>query len=89
MRKWQISYLVQFSAQLDTNFPHFIITRRLISVFILSEAFNIYKNSYSNMKNTHLLQDSSEGWRMIQLRLSLPAYKERDAILNAISQNQV
>ncbi|GJX48291.1 DExH-box ATP-dependent RNA helicase DExH5, mitochondrial isoform X1 [Tanacetum coccineum] len=34
-------------------------------------------------------QDSSEGWRMIQLRLSLPAYKERDAILNAISQNQV
>ncbi|GJW66189.1 hypothetical protein Tco_0118073 [Tanacetum coccineum] len=36
-----------------------------------------------------LEKDSSKGWRMIQLRLSLPAYKERDAILNAISQNQI
>ncbi|KAI3696242.1 hypothetical protein L1987_79253 [Smallanthus sonchifolius] len=34
-------------------------------------------------------QDSSDGWRMGELRKSLPAYKEKDAILNAISQNQV
>ncbi|KAI3516708.1 hypothetical protein L1887_15678 [Cichorium endivia] len=34
-------------------------------------------------------QESSDGWRMLQLRKNLPAYKEKDAILNAISQNQV
>ncbi|KAJ9554205.1 hypothetical protein OSB04_018250 [Centaurea solstitialis] len=34
-------------------------------------------------------QDSSEGFRMLHFRSSLPAYKEKDAILNAISQNQV
>ncbi|KAK9060030.1 hypothetical protein SSX86_020734 [Deinandra increscens subsp. villosa] len=34
-------------------------------------------------------QDSSDGWRMGEFRRSLPAYKEKDAILNAISQNQV
>ncbi|KAF5777335.1 putative RNA helicase [Helianthus annuus] len=34
-------------------------------------------------------QDSSDGWRMGEFRKSLPAYKEKDTILNAISQNQV
>ncbi|KAL8224368.1 hypothetical protein R6Q57_019843 [Mikania cordata] len=34
-------------------------------------------------------QDSSDGWRMGELRKCLPAYKEKDAILNAISRNQV
>ncbi|OMO51588.1 Double-stranded RNA-binding protein [Corchorus capsularis] len=33
--------------------------------------------------------DSPEGQKMLEFRRSLPAYKERDALLNAISQNQV
>ncbi|KAG8639165.1 DExH-box ATP-dependent RNA helicase DExH5, mitochondrial isoform X3 [Manihot esculenta] len=34
-------------------------------------------------------QDSPEGRKMLEFRKSLPAYKEKDAILTAISQNQV
>ncbi|KAK3023562.1 hypothetical protein RJ639_044212, partial [Escallonia herrerae] len=34
-------------------------------------------------------QESSEGQKMQEFRKSLPAYKERDALLNIISQNQV
>ncbi|XP_030496741.1 DExH-box ATP-dependent RNA helicase DExH5, mitochondrial isoform X1 [Cannabis sativa] len=34
-------------------------------------------------------QESSEGRDMLEFRKSLPAYKERDAVLSAISQNQV
>ncbi|KAI3751768.1 hypothetical protein L2E82_22859 [Cichorium intybus] len=34
-------------------------------------------------------EESSDGWRMLQLRKNLPVYKEKDAILNAVSQNQI
>ncbi|XVE58736.1 hypothetical protein DITRI_Ditri04bG0193000 [Diplodiscus trichospermus] len=34
-------------------------------------------------------QESPEGQTMLEFRRSLPAYEERDALLNAISQNQV
>ncbi|XP_022738785.1 DExH-box ATP-dependent RNA helicase DExH3-like isoform X2 [Durio zibethinus] len=34
-------------------------------------------------------QESPEGQKMVEFRRSLPAYKERDALLNAIQQNQV
>ncbi|XP_057988227.1 DExH-box ATP-dependent RNA helicase DExH5, mitochondrial isoform X3 [Hevea brasiliensis] len=34
-------------------------------------------------------QDSPEGRKMLEFRKSLPAYKEKDAILKAISQSQV
>ncbi|XP_042981852.1 DExH-box ATP-dependent RNA helicase DExH5, mitochondrial isoform X3 [Carya illinoinensis] len=34
-------------------------------------------------------QESSEGRKMLEFRQSLPAYKEKDALLTAISQNQV
>jgi ATP-dependent RNA helicase DHX36 len=34
-------------------------------------------------------QESSDGQRMMEFRHSLPAYKERQALLEAISQNQV
>ncbi|XP_076911492.1 DExH-box ATP-dependent RNA helicase DExH5, mitochondrial-like [Bidens hawaiensis] len=34
-------------------------------------------------------QKSSEGQKMLEFRSSLPAYKEKDAILNTISNNQV
>ncbi|XP_071686344.1 DExH-box ATP-dependent RNA helicase DExH5, mitochondrial [Rutidosis leptorrhynchoides] len=34
-------------------------------------------------------QASADGFRMLQFRNSLPAYKEKDAILDLISQNQV
>ncbi|KAK3007792.1 hypothetical protein RJ639_013676 [Escallonia herrerae] len=34
-------------------------------------------------------QESSEGQKMQEFRKSLPAYKERDALLNIISQNQI
>ncbi|KAI3979355.1 hypothetical protein MKX01_036399 [Papaver californicum] len=34
-------------------------------------------------------QESAEGKRMIEFRKNLPAYKEKDALLRAISQNQV
>ncbi|XVF12264.1 hypothetical protein REPUB_Repub08aG0100600 [Reevesia pubescens] len=33
--------------------------------------------------------ESPEGQKMLEFRRSLPAYKERDALLNTISQNQV
>ncbi|KAK9116204.1 hypothetical protein Sjap_015151 [Stephania japonica] len=34
-------------------------------------------------------QESVDGQKMLEFRKSLPAYKERDALLSAISQNQV
>ncbi|XP_052179750.1 DExH-box ATP-dependent RNA helicase DExH3-like [Diospyros lotus] len=34
-------------------------------------------------------QESPEGQKMLEFRRSLPAYKERDALLKSISQNQV
>lgn len=34
-------------------------------------------------------QESSEGQKMLEFRKSLPAYKERDALLKVISENQV
>ncbi|KAL6281639.1 hypothetical protein ACE6H2_018520 [Prunus campanulata] len=34
-------------------------------------------------------QESPEGQKMLELRRSLPAYKEKDALLKAISENQV
>ncbi|XWS50779.1 hypothetical protein CRYUN_Cryun12cG0117700 [Craigia yunnanensis] len=34
-------------------------------------------------------QESPKGQKMLEFRRSLPAYKEKDALLNAISQNQV
>ncbi|GMJ10853.1 hypothetical protein like AT1G48650 [Hibiscus trionum] len=34
-------------------------------------------------------QESPEGQKMLEFRRSLPAFKEKDALLNAISQNQV
>lgn len=34
-------------------------------------------------------QESPEGQKMLELRKSLPAYKEKEALLNYISQNQV
>ncbi|KAK9052239.1 hypothetical protein SSX86_028867 [Deinandra increscens subsp. villosa] len=34
-------------------------------------------------------QKSSEGQKMLEFRRSLPAYKEKDAIVNSISKNQV
>ncbi|KAK6127667.1 hypothetical protein DH2020_038583 [Rehmannia glutinosa] len=34
-------------------------------------------------------QESTEGQKMLEFRRSLPSYKERDTLLNAISQNQV
>ncbi|KAK3006766.1 hypothetical protein RJ639_017121, partial [Escallonia herrerae] len=34
-------------------------------------------------------QDSPEGWKMLEFRRGLPAFKEKDAILAAISENQV
>lgn len=36
-----------------------------------------------------LLQESPEGQRMLEFRRSLPAYKEKEALLEAISRNQV
>lgn len=35
------------------------------------------------------LQESRGGREMLEFRRSLPAYKEKDAVLSAISQNQV
>ena len=41
--------------------------------------------SYITLEN----QSSPEGREMLEFRKSLPAYKEKDAILTTISQNQV
>lgn len=41
------------------------------------------------LKISSLLQESPEGQKMLELRRSLPAYKEKDALLKAISENQV
>ncbi|KAL4574479.1 hypothetical protein LXL04_021311 [Taraxacum kok-saghyz] len=49
----------------------------------------LWRRSVQLQTEQRAYQESSDGWRMLQLRQSLPAYRERDAILNAISQNQV
>lgn len=41
------------------------------------------------LKIYHLLQESVEGQKMLELRRSLPAYKEKDFLLKAVSENQV
>ena len=35
------------------------------------------------------IQESPEGQKMLELRKSLPAYKKKDALLKAVSENQV
>ncbi|XP_011078760.1 DExH-box ATP-dependent RNA helicase DExH3 isoform X2 [Sesamum indicum] len=43
-----------------------------------------------HMRNKQLdWQESPEGQKMLEFRKSLPSYKERDTLLNAISQHQV
>ncbi|KAJ3694362.1 hypothetical protein LUZ60_009842 [Juncus effusus] len=43
-----------------------------------------------SLRNQQLAwQESEEGRRMLEFRKSLPSYKERDALLQAISRNQV
>lgn len=60
--------------------------------FIQNNAFmdKILQRRSLQMRNKQQeWQESPEGQKMFELRKSLPAYKERDALLNAISQNQV
>lgn len=38
---------------------------------------------------TIYLQESPEGKKMLQARMSLPAFKEKERLLQAIAQNQV
>lgn len=52
----------------------------------MSLVLNVAQPSYHIR---YLLQESPEGRRMMEFRCSLPAYKEKDAMLRAISQNQV
>ncbi|CAH1431364.1 unnamed protein product [Lactuca virosa] len=49
----------------------------------------LWRRSVQLQAEQQAWQESSDGWRMQQLRKNLPAYKERNTILNAISQNQV
>ncbi|KAI3700196.1 hypothetical protein L2E82_44817 [Cichorium intybus] len=51
--------------------------------------FASYSNGDCFVWDTLLAEESSDGWRMLQLRKNLAAYKEKNAILNAVSQNQV
>ncbi|PIN04974.1 ATP-dependent RNA helicase A [Handroanthus impetiginosus] len=48
-----------------------------------------WQRSLQMLEEQRKWQESPEGKRMMDFRFSLPAYKERDAILSAISQNQV
>lgn len=41
------------------------------------------------VRHVIILQESLEGQKMMEFRKSLPAFKEREALLKAISQNQV
>ncbi|XP_022881945.1 DExH-box ATP-dependent RNA helicase DExH5, mitochondrial-like isoform X1 [Olea europaea var. sylvestris] len=49
----------------------------------------IWRKSQQMQEEQLIWQQSTEGREMMEFRSSLPAYKERDAILSAISQNQV
>ncbi|KAF2310897.1 hypothetical protein GH714_018247 [Hevea brasiliensis] len=49
----------------------------------------LWQRSLQLRDQQHAWQDSPEGRKMLEFRKSLPAYKEKDAILTAISQNQV
>ncbi|KAL0425353.1 UNVERIFIED_CONTAM: DExH-box ATP-dependent RNA helicase DExH3 [Sesamum radiatum] len=53
-------------------------------------AERILRRRSLHMRNKQLdWQESPEGQKMLEFRKSLPSYKERDTLLNAISQNQV
>ncbi|KAL0464181.1 UNVERIFIED_CONTAM: DExH-box ATP-dependent RNA helicase DExH3 [Sesamum latifolium] len=53
-------------------------------------AERILRRRSLHMHNKQLdWQESPEGQKMLEFRKSLPSYKERDTLLNAISQNQV
>uniref|UniRef100_A0A5B7AYU7 RNA helicase n=1 Tax=Davidia involucrata TaxID=16924 RepID=A0A5B7AYU7_DAVIN len=49
----------------------------------------IWRRSVQLRSQQQAWQESLEGRKMLEFRRSLPAYKEKDALLTAISQNQV
>ncbi|XP_022021050.1 DExH-box ATP-dependent RNA helicase DExH5, mitochondrial isoform X1 [Helianthus annuus] len=49
----------------------------------------LFRRSMQLSMEQQAWQKSSEGQKMLEFRRSLPAYKEKDAILNSISKNQV
>ncbi|KAA8532625.1 hypothetical protein F0562_032559 [Nyssa sinensis] len=49
----------------------------------------IWRRSLQLRSQQQFWQESPEGRKMLEFRRSLPAYKEKDALLMAISQNQV
>ncbi|KAK2981983.1 hypothetical protein RJ640_007575 [Escallonia rubra] len=49
----------------------------------------IWRRSLQMRSEQQAWQDSPEGWKMLEFRRGLPAFKEKDAILAAISENQV
>ncbi|PWA60265.1 RNA helicase HrpA [Artemisia annua] len=49
----------------------------------------LWRRSMQLHMEQQVWQKSSEGQKMLESRRSLPTYKEKDAILNAISKNQV
>ncbi|GMP59060.1 hypothetical protein CsSME_00022494 [Camellia sinensis var. sinensis] len=48
----------------------------------------IWKRSLQMRSQQQVWQESSEGRKLLEFRRSLPAYKEKEALLMAISQNQ-
>ncbi|GFP86213.1 ATP-dependent RNA helicase dhx36 [Phtheirospermum japonicum] len=87
------------------NFPHdAILTSDAGQSQLLDERFDvqeepstrsvvaerIFKQRSLQMHNKQQeWQESTEGQKMLEFRRSLPAHKERDTLLNTISQNQV
>ncbi|CAK9137165.1 unnamed protein product [Ilex paraguariensis] len=49
----------------------------------------VWRRSLQLRNEQQAWQESPDGRKMLEFRRSLPAYKEKDAILNAILQNQV
>ncbi|KAM5567831.1 DExH-box ATP-dependent RNA helicase DExH5, mitochondrial [Rosa sericea] len=49
----------------------------------------LWRRSLQLRDKQHAWQESREGRKVMELRRSLPAYKEKDALLTAISRNQV
>ncbi|XP_055800682.1 DExH-box ATP-dependent RNA helicase DExH5, mitochondrial isoform X1 [Solanum dulcamara] len=49
----------------------------------------LWERSMQMQSEQKTWQESPEGRKMLEFRSTLPAYKEKDAILSAISQNQV
>lgn len=45
--------------------------------------------SYCDIYISYFVQESPEGRKMLEFRMRLPAYKEKDALLTAIARNQV